>query len=130
MTRLAKRFVIEGVWSGYRSSQRRIVHRTVHKGSTKRLRAWVKKTHGIQYADGTTLYLTVRDCKPREKVKEIKGYVKLISLCQLYDVSSVHDLEEKQKVFRAQTKALREDVLDGDGSVGEIQAIPVKKEPT
>ena len=116
--RKSARFIIEGEWSGCRSGQQRVVHRTVHKGNRKRLRAWAEKTHGIQYTDGTMLYLTVRDCKPREKVKEIKGYVELISSCWVYDVSSVRALEEKKKEVRAQTKALREEVLDGDGRRG------------
>ena len=96
MTRLAKRFVIEGVWSGYNSGQRRVVHLTVHKGYRKLLRAWAERTHGISYTDGTMLYLKVRDCKPREKVKEIKGYVELISECAHYDVSSVAALSEQK----------------------------------
>ena len=91
------RFVIEGVWSGYRSSQQRVVHRTVHKGNRKALRAWVEKTQGIRYTDGTMLYLTVRDCKPREKVQEIKGYVSLIADCAHYNVGSVMDLQQYDK---------------------------------
>ena len=114
MKRKPARFIIEGTWSGYRSSQQRVVHRTVHKGNMKRLRAWAEKTRGIQYTDGTMLYLTVRDCKPREKVKEIKGYAKLIQDCLLYDVSSVTELEEQESMTRAEAKAQREEILDGD----------------
>ena len=33
------RFIIEGEWSGYQSSQQRVVHRTVHKGNWKKLRS-------------------------------------------------------------------------------------------
>lgn len=95
------RFIIEGEWSGYRSSQQRVVHRTVHKGSFKKLRAWAEKTHGIRYTDGTMLYLTVRDCKPHEKVKEIRGYVELISDCAYYDVSSVEALDAARINARA-----------------------------
>ena len=112
------RFIIEGVWSGYRSSQRRVVHRTAHKRNMKRLRAWAEKTHGIQYTDGTMLYLTVRDCKPREKVKEIKGYVELIKECAHYEVSSVTALSEQKSMTRDQAKAQREEILDGDGRRG------------
>lgn len=88
----AKRFIIEGEWSGYRSTQRRVVHRTVHPASSKKLKAWAKKTTVILYTDGTGLHLTVRDCLPRERVKEIRGYVSLINKCMLYDVNSVHAL--------------------------------------
>lgn len=96
-----KRFVIEGEWSGYRSSQQRIVHRTVHSASYKKLRAWVEKTHAIYYTDGTALYLSVRDCKPRERVKAIHGYDSLISDCAFYDVSSVDALQNARNQSRA-----------------------------
>ena len=88
----ASRFVIEGTWSGYRSSQMRVAHRTVHKANRKQLRDWVSKTYAIHYTDGTVLILTVRDCKPREKVREIKGYVSLIADCAHYNVNHVSDL--------------------------------------
>jgi hypothetical protein len=88
------RFVIEGTWSGYTSSQRRVVHRTVHKASEKRLRAWLSKHSAISYTDGTFLSLSVRDCKPHERVKGIfDGYGSLIRECVWHDVSSVHALQ-------------------------------------
>ena len=93
-----KRFIIEGTWSGYNSGQRRIVHRTVHTASYKKLRAWAEKTHAIYYTDGTSLNITVRNTKPRERVKEIRGYVSLIADCAYYDVSSVAALQEKRKI--------------------------------
>lgn len=68
------------------------MHRQVYKASRKALRAWAEKTHGIQYTDGTMLYLSVRDCKPREKVAEIRGYSNLIEDCALKDVCSVEAL--------------------------------------
>jgi hypothetical protein len=94
---MANRFVIDGEWSGYRSEQQRVVHRSVHAGSFKKLRAWVKKTRAIRYTDGTSLYLTVRDCKPRERVKEILGYKSLIADCSFYDVDSVQALADKTR---------------------------------
>ena len=84
-----KRFVIEGEWSGYRSDQQRVVHRTVHAGSEKRLREWCEAHHGILYTDGTMLYLSVRDCKPRERVQEKHGYDSLIRDCVDQNVTSV-----------------------------------------
>ena len=92
-----KRFIIEGTWSGYSNNQRRVVHRTVHTASYKKLRAWAEKTHAIFYSDGTSLDIAVRDTKPRERVKEIRGYVSLISDCAYYDVNSVAALQAKQK---------------------------------
>jgi len=69
-----KRFVVEGEWTGYSSSQRRCVHRTVHTGRREKYEA----IHTIVYTDGTCLLLRVRDALPREKVVEIRGYVSLI----------------------------------------------------
>lgn len=89
------RFVIEGEWSGYRSSQQRVVHRTVHKGSWKKLRAWAEKTYAIRYTDGTALCLSVRDCKPRERVTEIHGYDSLIKECCYHNVDSVAALPKR-----------------------------------
>ena len=87
-----KRFIIEGEWSGYTSTQRRVVHRTAHQGSYNKLRAWAEKTHAIYYTDGTALILSVRDCKPRERVKQVHGYDALIKDCALYNVNSVSEL--------------------------------------
>lgn len=99
---MAKRFVIEGEWSGYTSSQGHVVHRTVHEGAFKKLRAWVEKTHGIRYTDGTMLYLTTRDCKPRERVNEIRGYLSLIYDCAHYDVDNVAALPSKRAAIRTE----------------------------
>lgn len=68
-----KRYVIEGEWSGYRSSQRRVVHRAV---TTRPQRYQGLKA--IQFTDNTLLSITLRECEPRERVQEIKGYVNLI----------------------------------------------------
>lgn len=89
------RFVIEGEWSGYRSSQQRVVHRSVHAGSLKKLRAWAENTYAIRYTDGTSLCLTVRDCKPRERVHEVRSYMTLINDCYYHNVSAVADLPRK-----------------------------------
>lgn len=91
------RFIIEGEWSGYMSGQRRIVHRTVHTRSYKKLREWAEKTHAISYTDGTCLMLTVRDCKPREKVQQIHGYDSLIRDCAHCGVSAVINLPKYGK---------------------------------
>ena len=70
---MQKRYVLEGEWSGYRSSQRRVAHREVTKYPK---RYGTLKT--IRYTDGTTLDLSLRPCKPREKVVQILGYCELI----------------------------------------------------
>ncbi|MCM8735949.1 hypothetical protein M5E06_17595 [Azospirillum sp. A1-3] len=69
------RFVIEGEWSGYRSSQSRIVHREV---ITEKRAERVKNLSAIVYTDGTCLYVSVRKAEPRERIQEIHGYSSLI----------------------------------------------------
>ena len=96
----ASRFIIEGLWRGYRSSQDRVVHRTVHTASEKRLRAWAEKTFAIYYTDGTSLELAVRDAKPRERVQVINGYGGLIRDCVTFDVNSVADLMRERDLMR------------------------------
>ena len=86
------RFIIEGEWSGYKSSQQRIVHRQVYPHSRKKLREWASRAHHIRYSDGTMLSLSVRDCKPRERVQEICGYTELIESCFHHRVTSVDEL--------------------------------------
>lgn len=71
------RFVIEGIWNGYRG-QRPVVHRSV---LTKKQAEQQGKITSITYSDGTTLSLSVRPALPREKVKEIHGYDSLIRDC-------------------------------------------------
>lgn len=97
-----KRFVIEGEWSGYRSSQQRVVHRQAYPGGRKKFREWAEKVGGIRYTDGTMLYLIVRDCKPRERVKEIRGYTSLIEDCFYYEVASVSALYDRRRVDSTQ----------------------------
>lgn len=103
----AGRFIIEGEWTGYRSSQQKVVHRQVYPGGRKKLRAWAEKTHGILYTDGTKLLLTVRDCKPRERVQEIRGYTSLIEDCAHYDVDSVEAFYSARDAFRSAAAARR-----------------------
>ena len=84
------RYIVEGTWTGYRAEQQRVVHRTVHK--EKKFREWCEKTHAIIYTDGTSLILSVRDCKPRERVEVKDGYGKLIRDCFYAGVTSVAGL--------------------------------------
>ncbi len=93
---MSKRFIIEGEWSGYTSAQRRVVHRKVYGSERKMLKAWAEKTYGIRYSDGTMLVLSVRDCKPRERVQQIDGYTSLINDCFYKGVDSVEALYAKE----------------------------------
>ncbi len=70
------RYILEGEWSGYTASQRRVVHREVVKSKARIDR--LRTLHGIRYTDGTTLILSLRETKPREHVHEIPGYTSLI----------------------------------------------------
>lgn len=74
------RYVIEGEWSGYHSGQRRIVHREVYQ-SYRKVSPFIESIraiHAIGYDDGTSLFLTVREAKKREKVQLIHSYSELI----------------------------------------------------
>lgn len=110
------RFIVEGLWRGYRSAQDRVAHRTVHTASEKRLRAWAEKTHAIYYTDGTSLELTVRDAKPRERVTEIKGYTGLIRDCMTHDVNSVAALLIEQEAMRKTRAVMAREQAPGSAS--------------
>ena len=87
------RYILEGEWSGYTSSQQHIVHRMVI--SEKKAREINEKLSFIRYTDGTCLYLRTRPCKSREKIRQINGYTSLIEKCLLYNVNSVSELPIK-----------------------------------
>lgn len=91
------RYVLEGIWRGYHSSQDRFVHREIVKPSQKKFLAWLRETFHILYTDGTTLELHLRPAKPREKVTAINGYRSLIQDCFYHNVSSVAALMEIRK---------------------------------
>ena len=68
-----KRYVYEGVWSGYRPGQERVCYRV----TTKRPRSY-EQLHTIQFNDNTCIHFALRECARRERVKEIKGYSSLV----------------------------------------------------
>ncbi|WP_029581986.1 hypothetical protein [Bradyrhizobium sp. URHD0069] len=69
------RFILEGEWSGYTSSQQRVVHREIiNNKRAERLR----QLHKIVYTDGTSLMIRVREAEYREKIKLINSYGELI----------------------------------------------------
>ena len=84
------RFVLEGEWTGYSSSQRRVVHRTVTRNPAR-----YEHLHYITYTDGTGLVLRLRQCFAREVVKEIHGYDSLIESCLRHGVTRVDQLPEQ-----------------------------------
>lgn len=82
----SQRFVVEGTWSGYSSSQRRVAHREVVHAS---LAAAIQRLGAIRYTDGTSLYLSVRPAMPRERVEINNQYGDLIRQCLRAGVNSV-----------------------------------------
>ena len=69
------RYVLEGEWTGYRSSQQRVVHREiVNAKMAEKLRG----LHKIVYTDGTALLIHVREAEYREKIKPSHQYDELI----------------------------------------------------
>ena len=80
-------FTIEGEWAGYRSSQRRVVHRE-HTRSKKRAEE-IRGLGRIRYSDNTVLVLRVLDGKQGDP---IDGYRSLIADCLLHGVNAVDDL--------------------------------------
>lgn len=87
----SKRYVIEGTWSGYTSSQSRIVHREVTT-DVKRV-AWCRDNSSILYTDNTWLDLSVREAQKGERVKPYDGYGKLISRCVSQNCMKVAELK-------------------------------------
>jgi hypothetical protein len=83
------RYVLEGTWSGYHSVQRRVVHREVIRKPIE--------LSCIQYTDGTTLQIYVREARPRERVQEINGYGSLIRQALRLNKSfvTVNELQER-----------------------------------
>ena len=74
------RYIIEGTWRGYSSSQDHVCHREVYK-SNRKVSPFIetlRKLYSIPFSDGTALIVSVREAKPREKVQEKHGYTKFI----------------------------------------------------
>ncbi len=85
---MATSWTIEGIWTGYTSAQRHVVHRE-HTRSKKRVEA-VRKLGAILYTDGTRLLLDIREGK---NGAAIAGYTDLINSCISEGVSSVAALK-------------------------------------
>lgn len=68
------RYVLEGEWTGYQSSQQRVIREVIDGKRAKRLYALLR----IEYTDGTSLLIRVRTAKWRERVKTINSYGELI----------------------------------------------------
>ena len=85
------RYVLEGEWTGYTSAQRRVVHREVVDGrvSGKRRINRLRALHAIVYTDGTSLNLSLRLAKPREKIVAILAYRELIREAEMLGKSRV-----------------------------------------
>ena len=99
---MAKRFVLEGEWRGYSSSQDHVCHRQViTEQRAKRLAGYRQ----IVFTDGTALTLRVRPAKLREKVTERNSYGSLINDCVHYDIWTVQGLVDAHKARDEERKA-------------------------
>ena len=83
---MSKRYVLEGVWSGYHSGQERVCHREIVTGRRAKT---LQGLHTVEFTDFTKLYLKLRPALPREQVKEIRGYDRLIRQCEALGKSFV-----------------------------------------
>lgn len=99
------RFVLEGTWTGYTSSQSRVCHREV---LTEKRADSLRHLHRIVYTDGTSLLISIREAKPREAIKPIHQYNELIRDAERYGgsvvkVADICDAAEKKKAEAAIT---------------------------
>ncbi len=87
------RFILEGTWTGYTSSQSRVCHREII--SAKRAEI-LKGLHKIVYTDGTSLLIHVREAGYREKITPNHQYNELIRESERHggSVVRVADLTE------------------------------------
>ena len=88
---VTERYLLEGTWSGFRPTQRHVVHREVVR-SPQRI-ARLRGLQSIVYDDGTTLTLTLRPMLYRESVHEISSYASLIRDAETRGVAVVHVLD-------------------------------------
>lgn len=93
------RWLIEGEWSGYQSSQQRIVHREIT--DNEKLARAIEKQYGIRYSDGTMLFLRVREMRKGERAQDLRNsYGALIRDCFRHNCWSVDDLMKMEKAAR------------------------------
>jgi hypothetical protein len=85
------KYLLIGNWSGYKASQSRDCHIEKIKYPEK-----YENLKYIRFTDGTYLNLSIRELKPRERIKENKQYYELIRLCLKYKVCSVTELQKAQ----------------------------------
>lgn len=89
--RKSTRFVLEGTWGGYRSSQSRVCHLTFIKPYQAKQ---FEKITGIRFSDGTSMGITVRPAKPREKLREIHGYDSILERAYYRKLEGFVDIDK------------------------------------
>lgn len=99
------RFLIEGVWSGYTSSQRRVSHREIT--TSAKFAEQVSDLRSIQFTDNTFLDLRVEQLPPRALVREpmLDGYGDLIRKCIAKGVTSVATLNDLSSDAKARGRS-------------------------
>lgn len=88
-------FAIEGTWSGYTSSQRRVCHLCYTTDVV--FADAVKDLGSIRFSDNTYLYLSVKQVTDKSELRpENDEYDSLIRKCVDQGVSSVAGLKEER----------------------------------
>lgn len=90
--------MIEGTWSGYSSSQRRVCHREFTNRA--KFADAVRELRWIRFTDGTVLEINVTDIGDgrKSKPKPVNGYSTLIRECLYAGVNAVSDLPKYKAV--------------------------------
>lgn len=70
----SKRYILEAIWSGYRSSQSKPCHRVVIKNPKQ-----YENIKIVKFTDGTYMSVNIRPCLKRERITEIHSYDSLFS---------------------------------------------------
>ena len=93
------RYVVECIWSGYTSYQRKVCHRSVVRYDAEAL----SRIKSVRFMDNTDMSVSVRRCSPRERVEEIHGYDELLTTAidaKMEGHITVLDLPDKSSTRR------------------------------
>lgn len=80
------RFILEGTWTGYTSSQSRVCHREI---LTEKRADSLRGLHRIVFTDNTSLLISIREAQPREKIVVNNQYGSLIREAEQHGGSAV-----------------------------------------
>jgi len=89
-----KRWIIEGTWTGYTAGQRRVIHRAVTTDPDR-----YKVTY-VEFSDNTGLAITKRECRLRERVKEMHTYDRVLNKCIAMELSGIVTIDRLRQTRR------------------------------